>query len=42
MQISLHVVAHRPDGGIDEVNFANRVREPLEEDSDVSVKEEWD
>jgi hypothetical protein len=42
MQISLHVVANRPEGKIDEVNFANRVREPLEEDSDVSVKEEWD
>jgi hypothetical protein len=41
MQIQLHVVAARTEGEIDEVTFRNRVREPLEEDPDVSHQEEW-
>ncbi len=42
MQIQLRVVAARKEGEIDEVAFRNRVREPLEEDPDVSHQEEWD
>jgi hypothetical protein len=41
MQIQVRVLAERAEGEIDEVTFRNRVREPLEEDSDVSHQEEW-
>jgi hypothetical protein len=41
MQIQVRVLAERTEGEIDEVTFRNRVREPLEEDSDVSHQEEW-
>jgi hypothetical protein len=41
MQIQLRVLAERAEGAIDEVTFRNRVREPLEEDPDVSHQEEW-
>jgi hypothetical protein len=41
MQIQVRVLAERAEGEIDDVTFRNRVREPLEEDSDVSHQEEW-
>jgi hypothetical protein len=41
MQIQVRVLAERAEGEIDEVTFRNRVREPLEEDPEVSHQEEW-
>ena len=41
VQIELRATAERTDGAIDEVRFRNLVREPLEEDGDISHTEEW-
>jgi hypothetical protein len=41
VQIEVRATAERTDGAIDEVRFRNLVREPLEEDEDVSHTEEW-
>lgn len=42
VRLEVEAVAQRPDGPIDEISFRNLVREPLEEDEDVSFTEAWE